>query len=95
MDGVGDGVSRGGLVGHWDPGSLTGNGDALFPCGLGDLGSALLAIFVSVFEYVPRWRMEDFCDVATSASLSAAAELCFESLCTKTRKLLRNTTRVE
>lgn len=54
MEGVGDGVSRGGLSGYWDPGSLTVIGDALFPIGLGDLGSALLSILVSLFESVPR-----------------------------------------
>ncbi len=54
MEGVGDGVSRGGLGGYWDPGSLTVIGDVLFPIGLDDLGSALLSIFVSLFESVPR-----------------------------------------
>lgn len=44
MDGVGDGVSLGGLGGHWGPGSLTVNGDALFPCGLGDLGSEIWSL---------------------------------------------------
>lgn len=37
MEGVGDGLSRGGLGGYWDPGSLIVTGDALFPLGLGDL----------------------------------------------------------
>lgn len=60
MDGVGDRASRGGLGGHWNPASLTVNGDALFPCGLDGLVSALLAIFVSVFESVPRSLKEDF-----------------------------------
>lgn len=62
MEGVGDGVSRGGLDGYWDPGSLTLIGDALFPIGLVDLMSPLLSIFVSLFESVPRslTREEDF-----------------------------------
>lgn len=54
MEGVGDGVSRGGLGRYWDPGSLTLIGDALFPIGLVDLMSPLLSIFVSLFESVPR-----------------------------------------
>ncbi len=56
MEGVGDGVNRGGLGGYWDPASLTVTGDALFPCWLADLGSALL----SIFESVPRSLKEDF-----------------------------------
>lgn len=60
MDGVGDGVSRGGLGGPWDPVSLPVTGEALFPCGLGDLGSALLTMLVSVFEFIPRSRLTVF-----------------------------------
>lgn len=60
MKGVGDGLSRGGLGGYWDTASLTVTGDALFPCGLGDRGSALLSVFVSVFESVPTCLKEDF-----------------------------------
>lgn len=41
MEGVGDGVRRGGLGGNWDPGSLTVTGDDLFPFGVVDLWSAL------------------------------------------------------
>lgn len=84
-EGVGEGVSRGGLGGY--PGSLTVIGDALFPFGLGDLRSAWLSIFV------PRSLTgdEDFCDVATSACLSAAGALCRVSLCARTGKLLCNT----
>lgn len=52
MEGVGDGVSRGGLGGYWETGAVIG--DALFPCGLVDLVSALL----SVFEF--RSLEEDF-----------------------------------
>lgn len=52
MEGVGDGVSRGGLGGYWDPGSLTVIWDALFPCGLGDLRS--------IFESISRFLKEDF-----------------------------------
>lgn len=51
-DGAGDGLSRGGLGGHWDPRSLAVNGDALLPCGLGDLPSA--------FASEPRSPKEDF-----------------------------------
>lgn len=93
MEGVGDGVSRGGLGGIWDPGSLTVTGDTLFPFGLADLWSALFSILVSLFETVPRTLVdgEDLWDVATSVSLSAAGELCRVSLCVKTRMLLRNT----
>lgn len=46
MEGVGDGASRGGLGGYWDPGSLTVSGDVLFPSGLGDLWPAPLSLFV-------------------------------------------------
>lgn len=46
MEGVGDGVSRGGLLGFRDP----GHGDALLPWGLGDLRSALLSRSGSVGE---------------------------------------------
>lgn len=91
MEGVGDGVNLGGLGGYWDPVSLTVIGDALFPCWLVDLGSILL----SVFESVPRSLKADFSDVATSASLSAAEELCWVSLCAETRKLLCNTDKRE
>lgn len=59
-EGVGDGVSRGGLDGYWDPASLTVTGDALFPCGLGDRGSALLSVFASLFVSVPTSLKEDF-----------------------------------
>lgn len=44
MDGVGDGVSLRGLGGHWRAGSLTVNGEALFPCGLRDLGSEIWSV---------------------------------------------------
>lgn len=93
MEGVGDGVSRGGLVGNWDPGSLTVTGDTLLPFGVADLWSALLSILVSLFETVSRTLVDDkdLRDVATSVSLSAAGELCRVSLCVKTRKLLCNT----
>lgn len=93
MEGVGDGVSRGGLGGYWDPGSLKVIGDTLFPFGLGDLWSGLLSIFVSLFESATRSLSisPDFWDVATSASLLAAGELCRVSLCAKTRELLCNT----
>lgn len=60
MDGVGDGVSRGGLGGQWDPVSPPVTGEALFPWGLGDLGSALLTMLVSVFELIPRSRLAVF-----------------------------------
>lgn len=59
MEGVGDGVSRGGLGGCWDPGSLTVSRDAVFPFGLRGLGPALLSILVSLFESAPRSLEED------------------------------------
>lgn len=83
-DGAGDGPSRGGFGGHRDPSSLTVNGDALLPCGLGDLASALSAAFASA----PRSLKEGFRDVATN--VSAAGGLCGGSLRTKTPELLCN-----
>lgn len=87
MEGVGEELSRGGLGGNWDPGSLTETGDALFPFGLDDLCSDMLSILVSLFETIPGTLVEDkdLWDVATSASLSATEELCRVSLCVKTR----------
>lgn len=86
MEGVGDGVSRGGLGGYWDPGSLTVTGDALLPCGTGDPWSALLSILASILKSVPRSPEvdENLRDVATSVSLSATGELCSFSLFAKT-----------
>lgn len=49
-EGVGDGVSRGGLDGYWDPGSLTVTGETLFSVGLGDLWSAVLFILMLLLE---------------------------------------------
>lgn len=81
-DGVGDGVSRGGLGGCWD---------ALLPVGPGDRWSASLSMLMSLFESFLE-EDEDLWDVLTSASLSAARELCRVSLHAKMRKLLCNTT---
>lgn len=92
MEGVGDGASRGGLGGHWRPGSLAVTGNTLITVGLGDLWSALFSILVSLFASVP-WSLgedEGCCDVATRTSLSAVRELCGVSLRAKTRKLLCN-----
>lgn len=85
MEGVGDGVSRGGLGGYWGPGSLTVTGDALFPVGPGDRWSALLSMLVSLFESTLE-EDEDLWDVLTSVSLSAARELCRVSLHAKDEK---------
>lgn len=76
-EGVGDGASRGGLGGYWEPGSLTVSGDVPFLVGLGGLESALLSTLVSLFND------------STSASLSAPADFCRVSL--YVRKLSCNT----
>lgn len=58
MDGTGDGVWRG-LGSLWGPASLTGKGEARFPCGLDALGLAaaesasLTAAFVRGAANVP------------------------------------------
>lgn len=83
MEGLGDGVSRGGLGGNWGPGSLTVTGDALFPVGAGDRWSALLSMLVSLFESTLE-EDEDLWDVLTS--VSAARELCRVSLHAKDEK---------